>query len=79
MSGSKLVAIWDLCAANGLPRRALYVAVVVGTILNLINQGDAIVLNVANINWFKVMLTYLVPYAVCTYGAVTAQLSQMKP
>lgn len=47
--------------------------VIVGTILNLINQGDAI-LGAASVNWFKVVLTYCVPYAVCTYGAVSAQL-----
>jgi hypothetical protein len=27
--------------SDGLPRRSLYVALVVGTVLNLINQGDA--------------------------------------
>jgi hypothetical protein len=53
--------------------RSLYVALVVGSILNLINQGDAL-FGVATINWLKVILTYCVPYAVCTYGAVSYQL-----
>jgi hypothetical protein len=31
------------CAASeGIPRRSFYVALVIGTILNLINQGDAL-------------------------------------
>ena len=47
----------------------------VGTILNLINQGDAL-FGPAQINWLKVMLTYLVPYAVSTYGAVSYRLSR---
>ena len=60
------------CAcSNGVPRQSLYVAIVVGTILNLINQGDAL-LGAASINWFKIALTYCVPYLVCTYGAMTS-------
>jgi hypothetical protein len=45
--------------SEGVPRRSFLVAIVVGTILNLINQGDA-VLGAASINWIKVVLTYLV-------------------
>ena len=53
------------CAvSDGVPRRSLYVALVVGTILNLINQGDAI-LGEAPINWLKIVLTisFPMPYA----------------
>lgn len=65
------------CAvADGVPRRSLYVALVVGTILNVINQGDAI-FDLGSVNWLKVLLTYFVPYAVCTYGAVSAQTQQI--
>jgi hypothetical protein len=63
-----------LCAvSDGFPRRSFLVAVVVGTILNVINQGGAL-LAFAPINWFKIILTYLVPYSVCTYGAISMQL-----
>lgn len=66
------------CAvSDGVPRRSFYVALVVGTILNVINQGDAI-FGAESINWLKVFLTYFVPYAVCTYGAVSAQTKQVK-
>jgi hypothetical protein len=62
------------CAiSDGVPRRSLYVALTVGTVLNLINQGDAL-LGMAPINWLKLILTYCVPYAVCTYGAVSYRL-----
>ena len=44
--------------------------------LNLINQGDAL-LGMASINWLKLVLTYCVPYAVCAYGAVTQQLRKI--
>ncbi|MEM9229148.1 MAG: nitrate/nitrite transporter NrtS [Pseudomonadota bacterium] len=51
--------------------RSLKVALIVGTALNLINQGDA-VMNSEPINIFKCLLTYAVPYCVATYGAVAA-------
>jgi len=60
--------------SDGIPRRSIYVALVVGTVLNLINQGDAIFSAMA-INWSKIVLTYMVPYAVSTYGAVSYRLS----
>jgi hypothetical protein len=61
--------------SDGIPQRSFYVAVIVGTILNLINQGDAL-FGPAHINWIKIALTYLVPYAVSTYGAVSYRLAQ---
>ena len=72
MSGIPKWKFVCLCAvSDGIPRRSLYIALVVGTVLNLINQGD-VILGVGHINWLKVILTYFVPYAVCTYGAVSA-------
>ena len=71
--------IWKLacrCAiSDGVPRRSLYAALIVGTVLSIINQGDAL-LGMASINWLKLVLTYCVPYAVCTYGAVSYQLKK---
>jgi hypothetical protein len=61
--------------SDGVPFRSGCVAIVVGTILNLINQGDAI-LEAASLNWIKIVLTYFVPYAVSTYGAVSYRLSR---
>jgi len=56
--------------ADGVPLRSAKVALVIGTLLNLINQGDAL-LGVAAVNWAKIALTYVVPYCVSTYGAVS--------
>jgi hypothetical protein len=61
---------WRCCVADGIPRRSFVVALVVGTILNLINQGDAL-LSGATLNLTKLLLTYAVPYCVATYGAVS--------
>lgn len=65
--------IWRCCISDGVPKRSLVVALIVGTILNLINQGDALVAG-ARLNLTKLILTFLVPYGVATYGAVSYRL-----
>ena len=57
-----------------MPRRSLVAAFVVGTLLNLINQGDALFAGRA-LDWLKIVLTYIVPYCVTTYGAVSFRLA----
>jgi hypothetical protein len=52
-------------------------AIVVGTILNLINQGDALFAG-RRLDWLKMALTYIVPYCVATYGAVAFRLEAMR-
>jgi hypothetical protein len=52
--------------------RAVVVALVVGLLLNLINQGDALIAG-RPLNWWKLILTFLVPYCVSTHGAVAAR------
>jgi hypothetical protein len=52
-------------------RRSLRIALVVGTVLLAINQGDVLL----STSWppalvWKVPLTYLVPFAVATWGAL---------
>lgn len=63
-----------LAFERGIARRSVLVALVVGTILNLINQGDAL-FSGAHVSLWKVILTYAVPYCVATYGAVSYRLS----
>jgi len=60
---------------DGVPRRSLCVALVVGTVLNLINQGEALY-GAQTITWWKLILTFMVPYAVSTYGAVSVRLAR---
>jgi phosphoribosylformylglycinamidine synthase len=50
-------------------RRAVVMAAVVGPILTLINQGDALVTEVSFSFW-KAGLTFIVPYLVATVSAV---------
>lgn len=60
-----------LALSNDLPSRAISVSIIVGTVLTLINQGDVLFFGQAP-NFLKMALTYLVPYCVVTYGAVSA-------
>tara|TARA_R110000751_G_scaffold307830_1_gene432467 strand:- start:65220 stop:65471 length:252 start_codon:yes stop_codon:yes gene_type:complete len=54
-------------------KTATFISILVGTILTLINQGEA-VLGDAQINWFKVVLTYIVPFCVSLYSSSVARL-----
>jgi len=49
------------------------VALVVGTIVNLINQGDAMIVG-HSLDITKLLATYIVSYLVGTYGAVSYRL-----
>ena len=70
--------IWRYAISNGVPRRSLLVALVVGTILNLINQGDAMLAGLP-LDVAKLLLTYLVPYLVSTYGAISYRFHADEP
>ena len=52
-------------------RRSLAVAVIVGTALNIINQGPELVSGHPLVVW-KLALTFFVPFAVASYGCYSA-------
>ena len=47
------------------------VALIVGTLLNAINQGPEIASGQWPV-WWKLVLTYVVPFAVASYGSYAA-------
>jgi hypothetical protein len=49
-------------------RRSLCVALLIGTVLNAINQGVE-VLGAHWPDWWKLLLTYSVPFCVASYGS----------
>ncbi len=52
-------------------KRSLIAALVVGTVLTALNQGDAIIQGQwANALYWKIPLTYCVPFIVASYGAL---------
>ena len=71
---SRLPQICLYCVSDGVPRRSFVVALIVGAILNLINQGDAL-FGHGHLNLIKIILTFAVPYCVATYGAVSFRMS----
>jgi hypothetical protein len=54
-------------------KRALKVALIVGSILAVINHGDVVLAGTATATvWIKVVLTFVVPYCVATFASVQA-------
>lgn len=67
----------QLMFGDGTPKRAILTALVVGSILTAINHGDTIIIG----DWppaLKIVLTYLTPYCVTTWGAVTGKRAQFR-
>ncbi len=74
---TETIGIVQMACSNGVPRYSLIIALVVGTVLNLINQGDVLIWG-GEVNYLKLALTYCVPYCVSTYGAVMAQRRMLR-
>ncbi len=65
-----------LCFTKHIIKRASVTALVVGTILILINHGDALLSGQVDVNrLFKIILTVLVPYIVSTVSSASTILS----
>lgn len=60
-----------------MPLRSLKIALVVGVLLNLINQGD-VLWGEGQFSLPKLLLTFVMPYLVSTYGAVAFRLSRIQ-
>lgn len=62
-----------LARSRGVVLSALKIALVVGSILALINHGgDIFTLNLTAVGVSQIFLTYMVPYSVSTYSSVRA-------
>ena len=62
-----------LCALRHLPllKRSVLAALVVGTVLTALNQGDNLLAREwSSALYWKIPLTYCVPFLVSTYGAL---------
>jgi len=65
----------EIAISQSIVKRAIKVSLIVGTTLNFINQGEALLsLNLANIGLVKILLTYIVPYSVTTYTATAMKV-----
>jgi len=63
----------SLAFSRQVMSRAFKVALLVGTMLALINHGEKIIsMSLSSQDFLKVVFTYLVPYGVSTWSAVEA-------
>lgn len=70
-----MVQLLKLACSHQIAVNALKIALVVGTLLNLINQGNAL-LALTGVSWPHVALNYFVPYLVASYSAAKNQLTR---
>ncbi|TXT31862.1 MAG: hypothetical protein FD131_785 [Rhodocyclaceae bacterium] len=68
-----LSTLFQTACQRSIVQAAIKVAIVVGTILNLINQGGRL-LDGLPLSWFHVGLNYLVPYCVSSYSAARNEM-----
>jgi hypothetical protein len=72
---SSLARTWRVFISYGLERdtltRSVKTALVVGTVLGLINHGSALLTGHFTVEHLEpLLLTYLVPFSVATYGQI---------
>jgi hypothetical protein len=71
--GPSVRCFWCALRHPALLRRSLTASLVVGTALTLLNQGDTLLAGGWNSAlYWKVPLTYCVPFVVATYGALSS-------
>jgi len=67
-------ALFQAACSGKIVKNSLRIALVVGSILNLVNQGGAIMAG-TGISWIHVALNYFVPYCVASYSAAKNELT----
>lgn len=70
-----MISLFRTARAPHIVRNALIAAAVVGTILNMINQGEAVLAG-NGISWIHLSMNYLVPYCVASYSAAKNELTR---
>ncbi|MBE0473235.1 nitrate/nitrite transporter NrtS [Rhodoferax sp.] len=63
-----MATLFQAACSGKIVKNSLRIALVVGSILNLVNQGDAILAG-TGVSWIHMALNYLVPYCVASYSA----------
>jgi hypothetical protein len=76
MQSSKFNLFFSIALERYSLINSIKVALIVGTLLNLINQGEQLAgFMWAEIDFIKFGLTFLVPFLVATYASSTTKLS----
>jgi hypothetical protein len=75
MSLAGLKTVFRVANSSSIRRNAVRIALVVGSVLNLINQGPAL-WNGSEVSLVNVALNYFVPFCVSSYSAAKNQLAR---
>lgn len=67
--------LFEVACSRRIVMNALRIALLVGTVLNLVNQGEAILAGVS-VSWIHLLLNYWVPYCVASYSAARNELTK---
>lgn len=74
---TSLNSIYSFATEGATLVDAIKLALLIGAILNIINQGDALMGNgETRIHWPKLILTFCVPFCVSEYAANRAKMRQ---
>lgn len=69
----------SIATERSIVKRATRIALIVGTLIALINHGDRMLTGTMDATaWLKCLLTFCVPYGVSTYSSVMAVRDRMK-
>ena len=73
----KIEKALKIASNYSIVKKAVLTSMIVGTILNLINQGNLIFTNqIAELSVTKMTITYLTPFMVSIYSTTTALLKK---
>lgn len=80
MSGARTAGLRDAmdhCRRPEHLRRTLRIALVVGLVLTLVNQGDVVIGGDAtSLTWVKIALNFCVPFVVSNLGLLAGRAGQ---
>ena len=68
-------SLFAIATTRRIAFNALRVAAVVGSVLNLINQGP-VIWDGGRVSWMHLVLNYLVPYCVASYSAAKNEMGR---
>jgi len=68
-----MTRFFQIAMSRHIVINALKIALVVGSLLNLVNQGGNM-LHGVTISWLQLILNYLVPYCVASYSAAKNEI-----
>lgn len=67
--------LFQVACSRRIAKNSLRISLVVGGVLNVINQSEAIMAG-EGVSWAHLMLNFMVPYCVASYSAAKNEMTQ---